>query len=109
MLYVLHVLDSIELYAHLPMNLKVDNKGTVYLENIWSIGGHTRHIDVCQTFLRELKEEWKVLVKWLPGKDIDAYLFTKNLDGPAFERFSQVYVGNDEYAPEPLSREGVGS
>ncbi len=38
-LYVLNVLESIELHAHLPMILEVDNKGTVYLVNIWSIGG----------------------------------------------------------------------
>ncbi len=48
-------------------------------------------------------------MKWLPGKDNDADMFTKNLDGPAFERFAQVDVGVDEYAPDPSSREGVGS
>ena len=58
---------------------------------------------MCQIFIKELKEEGKLLVKWLPGKDNNADMFTKNLDGPAFERFAQVYVGNDEYAPEHLS------
>ncbi len=62
-----------------------------------------------QTFLRKLKEEWKLLVKWLPGKDDDAEMFTKNLDGTTFEQFSQVYVGVNAYAPDPLIWEGVGS
>ncbi len=66
MLYVLHVLESIGLQAQLPMILEVDNKGTADLANSWSIGGHTRHIDMCQTFLRKLKQKGKVLVKWLP-------------------------------------------
>jgi hypothetical protein len=35
----------------LPMLLEMDNKGTVDLANNWSIGGHTRHIDVQQCFL----------------------------------------------------------
>ena len=56
MLYVLHVLESIGLQAQLSMILEVDNKGTVDLVNSWSIGGKIRHIDVRQTFLRELKE-----------------------------------------------------
>ncbi len=64
---------------------------------------------MCQTFLCKLKEEGKLLVKSLPGKDNGTDMFTKTPDGPAFEQFSQVYVGNDEYAPEPLSREGVRS
>ncbi len=50
-----------------------------------------------------------LLVKWLLGKDIDTELFTKNLDSPAFEKFAQVYVRVDVYAPDPLSWEGVGS
>ncbi len=49
------------------------------------------------------------MVKWLPGKDNDADFFTKNLDGLAFDQFSQVYFGVDAYSPDPLSREGIGS
>ena len=109
MLYVMHVLESIGLHDHIPMILEVDNKRTTDLANSWSIGGKTQHIDVHQTFFQKLKEEGKLLVKWLPGNDNDADMFTKNLDGPSFEQFSQVYVGFDYYAPDPSSREGVGS
>ncbi len=62
-----------------------------------------------QTFLNELKEEEKLLVKWLPGKDSNTGMFTKNLDGPAFEQFAQVYGDVDAYAPDPLSQEGIKS
>ena len=48
-------------------------------------------------------------MKWLPVKDNDADLFTKNLNGPAFERFAQIYVGVDDYSPDLLGQEGVGS
>ncbi len=109
MLYVLHMLESIGFQAQLPVMLEVDNKGAVDLANNWNVGGHTRHIDVCQTFLHNLKEEGKLLVKWLPGKDNNTGLFTKNLEGPVFEQFSQVCVGVDVYVPDPLSQEGVGS
>ena len=109
MLYVLHVLESIELYAPLTMILEVDNKGAVDLSNSWSIGGCARHIDVHQTFLHKLEEEGKLLEKSLPDKDNDTDLFTKNLVGPVFEKFSQVYVGVDAYAPDSSSWEGVVS
>ncbi len=48
-------------------------------------------------------------MKWLPSKVNGADLFTKNLDGPVFEQFAQVYVGFDAYANDHLSQEGVGS
>ncbi len=46
MLYVKNVLESLGLRVKLPMVLKMDNQGAVYLVNNWSIGGRTRHIDV---------------------------------------------------------------
>ncbi len=48
-------------------------------------------------------------MKWLPGKDNKVDLFTKNLYGPVSERFTKVYVGVNDYAPDPLSWEGVCS
>ncbi len=89
MLHILHVLESIALQDQLPMILKVDNQGNLDLTNIWKVVRQTRHIDVRQTFLRKLKEEGKLLVKWLPGTYNDADMFNKNLDGLAFEKFSQ--------------------
>jgi len=56
MLYVWHILESMGLKVKLPMILEIDNKGAVDLANNWSIGGRTRHVDVRQCFLRELKE-----------------------------------------------------
>jgi hypothetical protein len=40
-----------------PMILKIDNKGAVGLANNWSIGGQTCHIEICQYFVQELKED----------------------------------------------------
>ena len=102
MLYVKNVLESIGLKVKLPMILEIDNKGAVDLANNWSIGGRTRHIDVRQVFLCELKEAGVIKVIWVVGCDNDADIFTKNLDGPLFERFAQVFVGVDEYTPENL-------
>jgi hypothetical protein len=56
MLYVWHILESMGLKVKLPMILEMDNKGAVDLANNWSIVGRTRHVDVRQCFLWELKE-----------------------------------------------------
>ena len=57
MLYCMNVLLSLGLSVELPMVLEVDNMGAVHLANNWSVSGRTRHIDVRQYFLRELKEK----------------------------------------------------
>jgi hypothetical protein len=56
MLYIWHILESMKLKVKFLMILELDNKGAVDLANNWNIGGRTRHVDVRQCFLRELKE-----------------------------------------------------
>ncbi len=85
MLYMKNVLESLKLRVKLPMVLEMDNQGAVYLANNRSIGGRTRHIDVQLLFLRELKEASVLVMKWIAGAVNEADIFTKNLDGPAFQ------------------------
>ena len=62
----------------------MDNKRAVDLANNWSIDGRTRHVDVRQCFLRELKESKVMDIHWIKGLENDTDAFTKNLDHPAF-------------------------
>jgi len=85
MLYVRHILKSMGLKVKLPMILEMDNRGAVDLANNWSIGGRTRHVNVRQCFMRELKESKVIDIRWIKCSENDADVFTKNLDGPAFK------------------------
>ena len=96
MLYVKHFIESLGLKVKLPMRLEIDNKGAVDSANNWSVGGRTRHIGTKIEFLHMHKENGVLEVVWMPGKDNDADMFTKNLRGPLFHRFAQVFVGKDE-------------
>mmetsp|Transcript_18815 Transcript_18815/g.23344 ORF Transcript_18815/g.23344 Transcript_18815/m.23344 type:complete len:1201 (+) Transcript_18815:436-4038(+) len=68
MLYVMRVIESIKLRVKKPMKLLIDNKGATDLANNWSIGGRTRHIEVKQHFLRELKEQGLIETEWVTNK-----------------------------------------
>jgi len=46
MLYVQNVLKLMRLKVKLLMLLEMDNKGVVDLANNWTVGGHTRYVDV---------------------------------------------------------------
>jgi hypothetical protein len=97
MLYLEYVMESLQLRVKLPMVLEMDNEGAVYLANNWSIGGRTRHIDVQSVFLRELNEAGVLVIKWIAGAVNEADIFTKNLDGPAFQQYNRVLTGGTEY------------
>ena len=95
MMYVQNALESMGLKGKLPMTLQTDNEVAVDLANNWSIGGCTRHVDVQQCFLWELKESKVMDISWIKGSENDADAFTKNLDGPAFEKYIKKLVGQD--------------
>ena len=61
------------------MTLEMDNKGAINLADNWSVGGRTRHVDVRNFFLGELKDEGLLVIKHVPGEENDADIFTKTL------------------------------
>jgi hypothetical protein len=106
MLNVRHILKLMGLKVKLPMILEMDNKGAVDLANNWSIGGCTRHVDVQQCFLQELKESKVMDIHWIKGLENDADAFTKNLDGPAFEKCIRTLVGQNVHMKSYTSEQG---
>ncbi len=75
------------------MVLEMDNRGAIDLINSFSVGGCMRHIDVKQCFLQELKETKVLVVKWIAGSENEADIFTKNLGGPLFKCYAELYLG----------------
>ena len=97
MLYTCRILESLGLKVQKPMILYVDNRGAVELANNWTVGGRTRHIEVRQYFLRELKEQNVILTRWISGDNMCSDYLTKNLPGAVFEQHIRPFVGEDEY------------
>ena len=78
-MFAYYIVVSLGLEVELPMILYVNNTGTVGLANNWSVGGQTRHVDVKQNYLRELKERGFIHVKHKSGKDLIPDVGTKNV------------------------------
>ena len=73
MIFIWRILNSLELDVELPMILEIDNKGAVDLCNNWAVAGRTRHIDVRQLFVRDLKEAGIIKVVWRKGEEPVSY------------------------------------
>jgi hypothetical protein len=105
MIYQKHLLESMDPQVELPMILEIGNQGAADLANKQSADEHTHHADVCQNFLRELKENDIVLYKWIPGPSTDVDLHTKTFYGPDFKKHVETYTSKDEYSsPYELRR-----
>jgi hypothetical protein len=88
MLFIMQLIESTGLKVKKPMVLKLDNKGAHDLSHNWTIGGQTRHVDVCMHFLPELKEDGIIVTAWFSSNSNPSDLCTKNLAGPTFEKYS---------------------
>jgi hypothetical protein len=98
MLFIMRIIESMGLRVKKPMILEIDNKGSKDLVNNWSVGGRLRHVEIKQFFLRELKEQGLIVIKWLASEDNTADMMTKNLGGQDFVHHTSLTVcGNDEY------------
>ena len=111
MMYVYRILTSVGLEVELPMILEMDNKGAVDLANNYSSGGRTRHVDVRNFYLRELKDEGILRIQHVSGEENDADIFTKNTTYAIFNKHVRQFVGEDEYidddATQTTERGGV--
>ena len=94
-MYLYRLLISVQLNVALSIVLEMDNKGAVDLATNMSVGGRTRHADVREHYLRELKEEGLLVINWISGDDNNADIFTKNTSAAVFNRHLPMYVGKD--------------
>jgi hypothetical protein len=82
------------------MVLKMDKSGAVDIVKRWSVGGRMRHLDVCNCFLQEHKDEGLLVIKHIAGEKNDADIFTKNMTSAVFDRHVPMYVETDEYVSD---------
>jgi hypothetical protein len=80
------------LQVTLPMEIETDNKGAKDLADEWTANSKTRHIATRVNFLRELKEENILVVKWISNKYMSSDIFTKNVGGEDFKRLRDMYI-----------------
>ena len=93
----MRILESIGLKVKLPMILRLDNRGARDMMNNWTVGGRTRHIEVKQYFIRELREAGIVKIEWISGESNPSDIHTKNVSGPDLNKHLPSLVGKDEY------------
>ena len=83
-IFVKNLLDSIGIEIELPIKIRVDNVGAIYLANNYSTSQRTKHIDIRAHFLREYIENGILKVEFIRSEDNDADILTKNTSEELF-------------------------
>ena len=88
------------------MVLEMDNSGAVDIANSWSVSERTRHMDVRNNFLHELKDQGLIFVKHIPGDSNVAGICTKNVTAMIFNCHIPMYLGVEKYLDHTQASSG---
>ena len=100
MMHIKQLLEFMGRQIELPMTLRVDNIGAMYLANN-ATSSRTRHIDTRYHYVRELCDEMNPIVKleFCRSEENKADMYTKNLAQGSFEKLNK---GNHDVLEEPV-------
>jgi hypothetical protein len=71
-----------------PITLHADNQGAIALAKDDRFHARTKHIDIRYHFIRELIEQKKVEIIYIPSADNISDIFTKALPSPQFKHLA---------------------
>jgi len=80
------------LEVKLPITVRVDNIGAMFMAENIAVSGKTKHVQVRYRFVNDLIEEGFLEVVFVGTLDNDADLFTKNVKGELYDKHSEKIV-----------------
>ena len=92
--FVYQVLQSMGVKVRLPIVVRVDNIGAIFIGSNVTVSQRSKHIDVRYHFVREFVHDGFIKIIFVRTRDNDADIFTKNLSGELHERHSVKIVEN---------------
>ena len=75
------LLKSMNLEVKLPITVRVDNVGAIFMSENVTTSNSTKHVDTRYRFVNELVEDGFIEIIFVKTKDNMADIFTKNTSG----------------------------
>ena len=91
-LFVRDILLFLGIEVELPIMVKVDNQGAIFLSNNRTLGQRTKHVDTRYHFVREYVEEGILKIIYVKSEDNTADMMTKNLSKELFNKHAKSFM-----------------
>jgi hypothetical protein len=106
--FIFQILESIGIRIKLPIIVKVDNVGAIFMAENVTATKLTRHVDARYHYVREFIEEGFIQIIFVKSDDNKADGFTKNLKTELYEKHSESYlIEKNQIEKEFEVRKGV--
>ena len=90
--FVYQVLVSLGIKVKLPIIVRVDNLGAIFMSENISVSQRTKHVDVRFRFVQQFTMEGFIKVIFVRTDENDADLFTKNLNGDKYKKHADKLI-----------------
>jgi hypothetical protein len=83
--FVVQILLSVGIPVKLPVIVRLDNVGTIFMAENVTTSTWTRHVDVRYHFVREFVEDGFIKITFVRTTENTADIFTKNVTGELYD------------------------
>jgi hypothetical protein len=91
-LFLKMLMEFFGMKIELPVTIKVDNLGAIYLSKSASTSNRTKHIDTHYHFVRNYIEDGILTIEFVRSEENQADVFTKNLHREMFKRHQKTIM-----------------
>ena len=106
--FVYQLLKSLGMEVKLPIIVRVDNIGAIFMSENIAVSQRTKHVDVRYRFVQQFVFDGFIKVIFVKTADNDADIFTKNLSSELYKQHADKLVTNKfDKHDGPLDRKGV--
>jgi hypothetical protein len=95
--FVVQVLLSMGIPVKIPIIVRVDNVGAIFMAENVTTSTRTKHVDVRYHFVREFVEEGFIKIIFVGTKNNDLDIFTKNTSGEIHDEHTKKLMGTKEH------------
>ena len=90
--FIVQLVQTMNIEVELPITVHVDNVGAIWLSNNHTISDRTKHIDIRTSFVKEYREDGKIIIKFVKSEENEADIFTKNTTNVIFSNHQKKLV-----------------
>ena len=91
--FVYYILRSLSIDVKMPIVVRVDNVGAIFMAENVSTSVRTRHVDTRYHFVREMIVDGFIKIVFVRTIDNDADVFTKNVNRETYDRHVGKFLG----------------
>ena len=95
-MFVLQLLESMQLKVKLPITVRVDNVGAIFMSKNITTSNRTKHVDIRTKYVNEYCEDGKLKIIFVKSADNDSDIMTKNLGGDLHSKHSNKLIKRRE-------------